>query len=43
MRYKVEVYSLVSMYYDSLNLAYNKTKLYKIWNYWSRDILTFGF
>ena len=26
-----------------LNLAYNKNKLYKTWDYWSRDMLNFNF
>ena len=34
---------LVSIYFDSLNLACNKSKLYKTINYWSRDMLNFNF
>ena len=34
---------LVSIYFDSLNLACNKRKLYKTINYWPRDMLNFNF
>ena len=34
---------LVSIYFDSLNLAYNKKKLHKTLDYWSWDILNFYF
>ena len=34
---------LVSIYFDRPNLAYNKHKLYKTLDYWSRDMLNFSF
>ena len=34
---------LVSTYFDSLDLAYNKNKLYKTSDYWSRAKLNFDF
>ena len=37
------VYSLVSIYLDSQNLAYNKKKMYKTLDYWSRVMLNFDF
>ena len=48
MRYKQVVYSLVLIYFDNswhilINLAYNKSKLYKTLDYLSRDILNFDF
>ena len=33
------VSSLISQYFDSLKLAYNKNKLFKTLHYWSRDML----
>ena len=35
--------SLVSIYFDSSNLPYNKNKLHKTSDYWSRDMLNFNF
>ena len=35
--------NLVSVYFNSLNLTYNKNKLYKTLDYWSRDMLNFNF
>ena len=35
--------SLVSIYFDSPHLAFNKIKLYKTLDYWPRDILNFDF
>ena len=37
------VCSLVSVYFDSLNLGFNKNKLYKALDYWSRGMLIFHF
>ena len=37
------VCSLVSVYFDSLNLQYNKNQLYKTLSYLSRDMLNFNF
>ena len=36
------VCSLVSVYFDSLNLQYNKNQLYKTLSYLSRDMLNFN-
>ena len=35
--------NLVSIYFDSPQLVYNKNKLYKTLDYWSGDILNFNF
>ena len=35
--------SLVSIYFDSPHLAYNKNILYKTLDNWSRDMLNFDF
>ena len=40
MRWKQGVCSLISIYFDSPQLAY---KLYKTLDYWSRDVLNFNF
>ena len=37
------VCSLVSIYFDNYQLAYNKNKLCKSLDYWSRDMLNFEF
>ena len=37
------LYSLVQYVSIALNLGYNRDKLYKTLDYWSRDILKFGF
>ena len=37
------VCKFVSIYFDSPQLAYNKNKLYKTLEYWSRDMLNFNF
>ena len=36
------VWSLVSVYFDVLNLAYDKNKLYKTLDSWSRNMLNFS-
>ena len=41
MRWKL-VCSLVSIYFDNLELPYNKSKLYKTLDYWSRGMLNFN-
>ena len=43
MSLKQAVCSLVSISFDSPQLAYNKNKLYKTFNYWFRDMLNFNF
>ena len=43
VRWKQVVCSLLSKYFDSPQLAYNKNKLYKTLNYWSRDMLNLNF
>ena len=43
MRWKQMVYSLVSIYFDSSQLAINENKLYKTSDYWSWDMLNFHF
>ena len=43
MKWKQVVCSLVSIYFDSLNLPYNKNKLYKTLDCWSGDRLNFNF
>ena len=37
------VWSLVSIYFDTLHLIYNKNKLYKTLDYWSRQLFNFDF
>ena len=37
------VWSLVSVYFDSLQLGNEKSKLNKTLGYWSRDLLNFSF
>ena len=43
MRWKQVVCSVVSIYFDTPQLAVSKNKLYKTLDYWSRDILNFNF
>ena len=43
MRWKQVVCCLVLLYFDSLNLSYNKNELYNPLDYWSRDMLNFNF
>ena len=44
MRWKQVICSLVFFLFDSpRNLSYNKSKLYKTLNYWSRGMLNFNF
>ena len=43
VRWKQVVCSLLSKYFDSPQLAYNKNKLYKTLKYWSRDMLNLNF
>ena len=35
------VWNLFPTYFESLNLAHNKTKFYKTLDYWSREMLDF--
>ena len=37
------VLSLVAIYFDNPNLAYNKNKLHKTFDHWSRDMFHFDF
>ena len=43
MRWKQVVCSVVSIYFDTPQLAVSKNKLYKTLDYWSTDILNFNF
>ena len=43
MKWKQVVCNLVSIYFNSLNLLYNKERLYKTLDYWSRDMFNFNF
>ena len=43
MRWMQVVCNLVSMYFGSRKLAYNKNKLSKTLDYWFRDMLNFDF
>ena len=43
IRWKQVVCSLVSIYFDSPQMPYNKKRLYKTLDLWSRDMVDFNF